>query len=270
MGWDAPWGKGFPGWHIECTAMSTQYLGKTFDIHTGGVDHISIHHNNEIAQAEAANSKPYANYWLHNEFITIDSTRIGKSEGNAITLKQLVNKNISPLAYRYWLLTGHYRQSVNFTWEAVEASQTAYQRALRTFNDLKPNKGSMSYRVSDVDNKYKKKFEDAIYDDFNTAEAVAVMWELMKDSSVGDKTKRATILNFDKVLGLGFGRAGDSQKVSVVTESEIPEEANVLLLKREEARNNKDFEMADKLRSDIKNLGFEVLDTSDGSVLKKL
>ena len=196
LGWDAPWGKGFPGWHIECTAMATRYLGKTFDVHTGGIDLRSVHHNNEIAQAEAANSRPFVNYWLHNEFITIDSKRIGKSLGNAVTLKQLTDKGISSLAYRYWLLTGHYRQKMNFTWEAVLGAQTALQRALRMFVELK-GKGTPH-------REYIQRFEDALYDDLNTPECIAVLWDLLKDDTVSDGDKKTTILTFDSVLGVGF------------------------------------------------------------------
>lgn len=265
LGWDAPWGKGFPGWHIECTAMSTHYLGKTFDIHTGGIDHIAIHHNNEIAQAEAANNKPLAHYWLHNEFITIDAKRIGKSVGNAITLKQLADKGISPLAYRYWLLTGHYRQGMNFTWDAVNAAQTALQRAWRILSDIR-NKGSI------VDT-YKEKFERALYDDFNTAEAVAVLWELLRDESVSDSDKKATAIFMDQVLGVGLGSAPsriEKLKVSVVAEAEVPESIQALIQERETARSNKKFEEADKIREEIEKHGFQLEDGADGPVVKRL
>ncbi|MEK9177422.1 MAG: cysteine--tRNA ligase, partial [Patescibacteria group bacterium] len=141
LGWDSPWGKGFPGWHIECTAMSTKYLGKSFDIHTGGIDHITIHHNNEIAQAEAATGKPLARYWLHGAFLTVEGKRIGKSEGNAIRLYQLEERGIPPLAYRYLILTGHYRQTMNFTWDAAGAAKAARERALRAYLDLSPARG---------------------------------------------------------------------------------------------------------------------------------
>jgi len=275
MGWEAPWGKGFPGWHIECTAMSTQYLGKSFDIHTGGIDHIAIHHNNEMAQAEAANNKPYARYWLHNEFITLDAKRIGKSEGNAITLRQLTDKGISALSYRYWLLTGHYRQGMNFTWDAVKAGQTALQRAQKTFADLPApclrtqEAGLKGAGIADKE--YKKKFDAAIFDDFNTPEAIAVLWELLRDTSVDDGVKRATILEFDKVLGLGFAAARGrikSSKVSVVNEA--PDEVQQMLEGREGARAQKDFAKADELRDQIHAAGYAIEDGSEGPILKKL
>lgn len=261
LGWDAPWGKGFPGWHIECTAMSTEYLGKTFDIHTGGIDHIAIHHNNEIAQAESANGKPPARFWLHNEFITISGKRIGKSEGNAITLAELTERGIDPLAYRYWLLTGHYRQNVNFTWKAVEAAQTAWRRARKSVNALEGE--------GKIDEKYKNKFEEVIFDDFNTPEAIAVLWELLKDTEISDSSKRATALSFDVVLGIGLGEEGEEVS-SEVHISDLTEELKTLVEKREKARKEKDFAEADKLRDALLEAGYTVEDGANGPMLQKV
>jgi cysteinyl-tRNA synthetase len=263
MGWDAPWGKGFPGWHIECTAMSTRYLGTTFDIHTGGIDHIPIHHTNEIAQSEAANGKPYARYWMHNEFITIDSTKLSKSLGNTITLRQLIDRGIHPLSYRYWLLTGHYRQAVNFTWEAVQAAQTARERALRVFADLP--QGPTLEQDPKV-GPYLQRFADRIYDDLNTPEAVAVMWELIKDEKVAPGVKRATLLDFDRVLAIGFSSPQETSKVAV---SQVPEEVRALATKREIARKAGDWATADTVRAEIEKSGYLVEDTAKGSILKK-
>lgn len=273
LGWSAPWGKGFPGWHIECTAMSTQYLGKTFDIHTGGVDHVAVHHNNEAAQAEAANGRPLARYWLHHEFITVDGARIGKSEGNAITLTQLSDRGVSPLAYRYWLLTGHYRQRMNFTWEAVEAAQTALQRARRLFAELKESRGGgeeaggakklLAYRA---------RFDEALFDDFNTAEAIAVLWELLKDDSVPARGKRETILAMDRVLGVGFGNAalrGETLSLPVIAEADLPEEAKALIARREASRAARNFETADRLRGELNTLGYTLEDGPEGVVVKR-
>lgn len=258
LGWDAPWGRGFPGWHIECTAMSTEYLGKSFDIHTGGIDHIPIHHTNEIAQSEAANNKPYARYWLHNEFITVEGTKISKSLGNTITLQQLSDRGVHPLSFRYWLLTGHYRQKMNFTWEAVQGAQTARERALRIFMDLK---GSGT-----VDGSYKKKFEEALYDDLGTAEAIAVMWELLKDEKVAPGVKRATLLDFDRVLGIGFGtQNGETHRVSVT-----PGDVQALVDEREAARTAGDYARSDALRAEIAGKGYEVEDTAAGPVVRKV
>ncbi len=265
MGWDSPWGKGFPGWHIECTAMSGRYLGKSFDIHAGGVDLIPIHHNNEIAQAEAANGRPYVSYWLHNEFITIDNTRIAKSLGNDILIRQLRDRGISPLAYRYWLLTGHYRQAMNFTWDAVEAAQTALYRALRSFVDM-PQGGA-------VHAGYKEKFASALYQDLNTPEAVAVMWEMLKDESVSAADKRATLLDFDRVLGVGFSMtAVEMRSITdrTVEESALPENVVALAKERIAARARKDFSESDRLRDELKRLGFMAEDTGAGQRLTRL
>ncbi len=261
MGWDAPWGKGFPGWHIECTAMATQYLGKSFDLHTGGVDLAPTHHNNEIAQAEAVNNRSYVSYWLHNEFVNLDGTKISKSLGNDINLRQLVDREIHPLAYRYWLLTGHYRQKVNFTWDAVTGAQTALLRARKIFSDLRG--------TGTVHTEYKKKFEAAVYVDFDTPGAVALLWELLKDQSVPAGDKRATVLDFDRVLGLGFGQKESVPAKKVVVTDEIPEAVRALMREREEARKSKDFARADAIRDALKEQGFAVEDGPNGAILTR-
>ncbi|MEK7530300.1 MAG: cysteine--tRNA ligase [Patescibacteria group bacterium] len=257
MGWEAPWGRGFPGWHIECTAMSTRYLGKSFDIHTGGIDHIAIHHTNERAQAEAANGKQYARYWLHNEFITIDGTKLSKSLGNELTLRQLRDQGVSPLAYRYWLLTGHYRQSMNFTLDAVMAAQTALHRALRFFVDA-PLYGN-------VHREYMHKFDTALNDDLSTPEAISVMWAMIKDDSVPLGDRRATMLAMDEVLGLGFYETA-TQHMTLV--SAVPSHVKELVRARDLAREKKDFAESDRIRAKILDAGYEVLDTAGGSEVR--
>jgi len=281
LGWDAPWGKGFPGWHIECTAMSTRYLGKSFDIHTGGIDLKTTHHNNEIAQAESANNKPYARYWLHNEFIDVDNIKISKSLGNIITLTQLVDRGISPLAYRYWLLGGHYRQKMNFTWEAVGAAQTALHRAWRIFAELKTKKedidGNGTSGKKTKNNKkecasYMARFQNALYDDFNTPQAIAVLWELLKDESVATREKKEMILRMDEVLGVGFGSSAsriEKKKVSVVEALDIPEHIQRLASERDGARHAGDFPRADALRAEIEKHGYTIQDSPAGSVVNR-
>ncbi len=265
LGWDSPWGKGFPGWHIECAAMSTKYLGKTFDIHTGGIDHIAIHHNNEIAEAEAVTGKPLAHYWMHGAFITIEGKRIGKSEGNAIRLYQLEERGISALAYRYLLLTAHYRQTMNFTWAAAGGAQTALQRAHRFFADLK-GEGA-------VNQEYRLKFETAINDDLNTSEAIAVMWNLIKDEQVSPGDKRATLLDFDRVLGIGFRpplyRRETAEKVHVLSTADLTPEAEAVLAEREAAREAGEWGKADELRETLRRQGFSIEDSPDGPVVRK-
>jgi len=250
IGWDSPWGKGFPGWHIECSAMSKKYLGQPFDIHTGGIDHIPVHHNNEIAQSEAAYGKPLADYWMHNEFITINNGKMAKSTGNYITLQTLQNESISPIAFRYWLLTAHYRSPVDFSFEAVKAAQNAFIR-LMAATAMYPDGGNANAG-------YQKRFLDAINDDMDMPKAVALAWELVKDTAVDPADKRTTLLDFDRVFGLGLA------KTPRVGEEAVPMEVKALADAREEARKNKDWEKADALRAEIGARGFDVEDTAEG------
>ena len=252
--WRSRWGVGFPGWHLECSAMSMKYLGEHFDVHTGGIDHISVHHTNEIAQSESATGKPFVNYWMHNEFINVDGEKMSKSLGNIITLEEVVVKGFSPFAYRYWLLTAHYKTLVNFTWEALAGAQTALDKLYNHF--LEYGDG-----VGNVDKEYKARFTEYINDDLNTPKAIALLWELVKDDNISSADKKATILDFDKVLGLGFA--------DVKTEV-IPEEVLMLVEERGKVREEKDWGKSDELRDEIAKMGFEVLDTEDGSKVRKI
>ncbi|KKQ83098.1 MAG: Cysteine-tRNA ligase [Parcubacteria group bacterium GW2011_GWB1_38_8] len=196
LGFESPWGHGFPGWHIECSTMSRELLGQPFDIHTGGMDHIPIHHNNEIAQSEAAYGVSLANFWLHNEFVNIAEGKMAKSDDNFITLQTLVNKGFSPLAYRYLLLMAHYRTPVNFSLEALEAAQNAYNKLQKFVSNLS-GKGK-------INKEYQGKFKEKLENDLNTPQALAVVWGLVKDSEVSPEDKRITLLDFDQVLGLSL------------------------------------------------------------------
>jgi len=264
--WESPWGKGFPGWHIECSAMSTKYLGHRFDIHTGGVDHIPVHHNNEIAQSNCALGVKSVNYWMHSEHLRIDGKKISKSLGNVILLKHVEERNISPLAYRYWLLTSHYRTPINFTWEALEAAHRGFYRLQKAFvEDLGVKKGSINAT-------YRKTFSDALADDIDTPKAIATLWNLLKDTGVSKPDKKATLLDFDKVLGLGLSTAQEflEGNKKEIANSDIPPEVENLLTERERARLAKDFKKADELRDKIKAAGFEISDTPDGAKLQKV
>ncbi len=190
----------FPGRHIECSAMSMKYLGEHFDIHTGGIDHIPVHHNNEIAQSEAATGVKFVNYWVHENFLNIDNSKISKSLGNGIRLTNLTEKGISPLAYRYWILTAHYRSPVNFTWETIQAAETAYKKLVEHISKL----GSDSSKPHEA---YLEKFKTSISDDLNTAQGIALMWDMLKDASLDNATKKATAFVFDTVLGLDLESA---------------------------------------------------------------
>jgi cysteinyl-tRNA synthetase len=265
LGWKSPWGLGFPGWHIECTAMIFTLLGKQIDIHTGGIDHIAVHHNNEIAQAEAATGKPFVHYWMHGEFITIEAKRVGKSMGNAIILQSLLDRGFSSRALRYWYLTGHYRTPMNFTWEAIEGANTALGRLARLYHQ-------MPVSTSTPDELFLKDFYAAIAEDLNTAQALARVWDLVKDPDLSPTTKRASLFVVDKILGLGLSDTKKTLKMHVgedVGESEIPTEITHALAEREEARRNKDFILADTLRQKIKDFGYEVTDTSEGQKIAR-
>ncbi len=256
MGWPSPWGKGFPGWHIECTAMIFTLLGKQIDIHTGGIEHIPIHHNNEIAQAEAATGKPFVKYWLHNAHIAVEGKKISKSLGNTVYLHNIVDRGYSPRALRYWFLTGHYRTPTNFTWEAIEGANTALSRLTRSYLGL-PLGGS-------VDKTFANDFYAALANDLDTPRALARVWELVKDDTVSPAAKKSSLELADAILGLGFSESRETATVKVMQQSEAPPEVQKLLEAREAARKNKDFAQADILRKQIEKHGYELRDTSQG------
>jgi cysteinyl-tRNA synthetase len=254
LGWDTPWGKGFPGWHIECSGMSMKYLGQHFDMHTGGIDHIPIHHNNEIAQSECATGEKFVNFWLHNNFLNIDNQKISKSLGNEIYLKDLEEKGFSPIDYRYFLLQANYRSLVNFTWESLEASQNALKKLKNIFLGLGNDIGVISAH-------YKKEFTEALEDNLNTPEALSVMWQLARDEQIPIADKKATMIDFDRVLGLG---------INTWTLDEIPEEVMDLAKKRVKAKLEKDWAKSDELRDQIKSLGYEIKDLGEDFEVRKI
>lgn len=268
--WDSPWGVGFPGWHIECSAMSMKYLGETLDIHTGGIDHIPVHHTNERAQSEAATGKKFVNYWMHSAFLNLEGEKIAKSLGNTIRLEELMGNDISPLSYRYFLLTANYRTFINFSWEAVHGAHSALLRLHRHFAEWDEDDNA---KASDV---YGEKFRMALEDDLNTAVAIATLWDVVKDESLSGGEKRATITLFEKVLGLGFGMT-DVELVDFLiktetaeNEGDLPVAVQNLLKEREVAREKKDWARADELRDEIFQLGYKVLDTADGIEVLKI
>jgi len=254
IGFESPWGIGFPGWHIECSAMSMKFLGEQFDIHTAGIDLMSTHHTNEIAQSESATGKkPFVKFWMHSEFIDIGGMKMAKSDGNFLRLSSITEKGINPLAYRFWLLMGHYRTKMNFNYPALEGAETALKRLFRLYMEL-------GEKTRNVNIDYQKKFQEYIGDDLNTPEALSLLWDLMKDEKVSPADKKATILDFDKVLGFGFEN---------LKEEKIPEEIKKLAEEREKARKNKDFKKSDEFRDKIKKLGYEIKDLESGSKIIK-
>lgn len=248
-------GEGFPGWHIECSAMSKKYLGETIDIHMGGIEHIPVHHTNEIAQSESANGVKFVNYWLHNEHLTVDGKKMAKSQETAFSLAEVKEKGFNPLALRFFFLQAHYRSKQNFTWEALEAAQNGLEHLYGRLRGL-------SVQIGNADKDFKNKFLDAVNDDFNIPQGLAVIPELLK-SDLKNEDKLATLLEFDKVLGLEF-KAALSQK-----QETIPEEVAELVRIREEMRQKKDWQEADKIRDQIEQLGYTVEDTSYGPYVKK-
>ncbi len=251
MEWDSPWGVGFPGWHIECTAMSVKYLGPFFDIHCGGEDHINVHHVNEIAQAEACYGTRLANFWLHGYFLQLDTGRMGKSLGNFLRVQDLIDRGYDPLAYRYLCLGAHYRSRLTFSWDALDSAAKALER-LREMVYGWEDEGS----VSDT---WVGEFVKQINDDLNMPRALATVWEVAH-SDLSDADKKATLLKFDEVLGL---RLAEWQPEAV------PEEILRLVDRRQEARRARRWAEADALRDQILAAGYEVRDTPEGPVVRR-
>lgn len=248
MEWESPWGVGFPGWHAECSAMAHKYLGQPFDIHCGGVDHIPVHHENEIAQSEAAYGAKLADYWWHNEFLLVDGQKMSKSLGNVYTVPDLEAKGFDPLALRYFYLGAHYRQIQNFTFEALTAAQNALRRLWSYSRELDEGGAVLADIQAD--------FSSALDDDLNTSKALAAVWKMVEgDYPAADKG--ATLLWMDKVLGL------DLEKY-VGKRIDIPENVKTLLAQRQAARDSKDWAESDNLRKTIEERGWTVEDTKDG------
>lgn len=260
LGWDSRWGKGFPGWHIECSAMAMATLGKEIDLHTGGIDHIAVHHNAEIAQSEAATGKPFVRYWLHNEFITIDSTKIAKSLGNAVTLRHLMDRGFSGDDYRYWLLTAHYRSPVNFSWEALKGSKQALFRLKRHMYEEYKQKAAIP------DQTYLERFDTHLANDFDTPAALATLWDMVKDPTLSNETKCGTLIAMDEILDIGLSDklADGVRSLGVVATDELPEVVQELIDRREAARIARNWLEADTLRDTIKLKGYNVEDSPLG------
>ncbi len=271
--WEAPFGKGRPGWSIECSAMAKAALGDTIDMHMGGVDLLFPHHTNEIAQSEAANDKKFANYWIHNAFINVNDEKMAKSKGNFYKLADLEEAGISAVAYRYWLLTSHYRSPTNFTIEAVKGAQNAFVRLVESFIALSTEKHIHDdhhhhHAVAAEPFDYRAEFKKVITDDFNMPEAVALVWKLIKDPAVELSEKSEFLLDFDKVLGLGLQAVLEMTKAAL--EEGIPAEVTALVSAREEVRTAKQWAESDALRKEIEARGYSVKDTEDGPEVRKI
>ena len=255
MEWESPWGVGFPGWHIECSAMSVKYLGQPFDVHIGGEDLIFPHHTNEIAQTEAATGKSLANYWLHGAFMMVDGRKMSESLGNSYTVQDIVDHGHDPLAFRYLALTTHYRKPLNFTWDSLRAAEQGLQNLRSLVREL-PIQGG------EVDEADEMAFRAALGDDLNTAQALGILWEVLR-SDRSEEAKSAAAARWDQVLGLGLagelGHEGEQIK--------IPHEVQLLVDKRDSVRQAGEYERADILRKEIEALGYVVMDTPNGTKL---
>ena len=248
--WDSPWGVGFPGWHIECSAMSMKYLGNKFDIHTGGIDHIPVHHTNEIAQSEAATKKPFVKYWMHGAFLTFKGEKVSKSKGGLYTLSELETQGFKALSYRYFCLTTLYRSPLDFSLDKLKQAENAYERLKNICEELTDDR--------EVNEKYLEKFQDVINDDLNMPKALQVLWSLLRDKKA--KGKYRTIKHMDEVFALNLLI---KEKIS------IPNEIKKLLDEREKARKSKNWKLADELRDKINKQGYVISDTDQGPVIKK-
>lgn len=250
MHWASPWGDGFPGWHIECSAMSMYYLGETIDIHTGGIDHIPVHHENEIAQSECATGHEFVHFWVHHAFLLVDGEKMSKSKHNFYTIEDIKEKGLDPVAIRLLFMQTSYRKPLNFTWEGLVAADIQLKKLQKIT--------SHKYIDGVISDSYKNKFTEAICDDLNTAKALSIIWELVNDTAITPQDQYQTLLSFDEVLGLDL---------SAVPSFIVSPEAQALVERRDIARKEKDFTTSDKIRDELTTLGYTVLDTPSGTVL---
>ena len=264
MMWDSRGGRGYPGWHIECSAMSMKYLGEHFDIHCGGIDAIPVHHTNEIAQSEAATGKTWVNYWCHGEFLLNDKGKMSKSSGEFLTLPVLVSHGYDALDYRYFCLTGHYRTQLKFSYEALDHARSARERLVAAVSEMKA-KTEPSAVLGEKAAEYKDKFFSSLFNDLRCPEALAVMWKMVKDGSVSDADKLALLLKMDNVLSLSLDKVPAKKEEKVGGEEEWK-----LVEKRSMAKKNKDYAMADQIRKELEERGYLVKDTPKGPVLEKI
>ena len=285
--WDSPWGRGYPGWHIECSAMSIKYLGEHFDIHTGGIDHIRVHHTNEIAQSESATGKKWVNYWLHNEFLITDKGKMSKSEGNVFVLNDIIKEGFSPLDYRFFLLGGHYRKQLAFSWEALDTAKNSRRKLLERVRNILENisenelneckKISDNFKFED----YKKyindeklvfnlnNFKEAIEKDLNTPNALSYLQAIIKEKDINSKEILSTIAMMDSILGLNI--ISEAQKLNTSSDNldnvDI-ERIEKLIEMRKQAKIDKDYKKADNIRDILKSENIVLEDTSNGTIWK--
>lgn len=262
MQWDSPWGVGFPGWHVECSAMAMQYLGKTIDIHCGGIDHVSVHHTNEIAQSEAATGQKYVNYWVHGEFLVLRAGKMSKSGGSFVTLQTLRDKGYDPLDYRYLCLTAHYRTQLEFTYESLDAAHKSLQTLRKEIAAVaaQPQETVRAEQAAQA----KAQFQAAMEDDLNAPKALAVVWEVLRGKELTASEKIEFFKFADSILALDLFRAPE------VKEEKLPAEVEAILQERAAARKAKDYKKSDELRDKLAALGYRVKDTPQGQQVEKI
>jgi cysteinyl-tRNA synthetase len=272
MHWESPWGDGFPGWHIECSAMSMKYLGEQIDIHTGGEDHLSIHHPNEIAQSEAATGKkPFVKYWFHSLFLAVDGKKMSKSLGNVYQVSDIVKKGYSPMALRYYYLSAHYRKQMNFSWEGMEGVSNSYKKLKKEFLALRVEGGQdknifepkPEVELSGKEIFFRNEFVKVVEDDLNMSAALAVARAVLGDDTLTSFEKRRLVENFDKVFGLKLSERDE-------VPADIPAEVMEMVNKREEMRKSKQWAESDDLRKEIEDKGYKVSDFFDGVKVEKV
>jgi cysteinyl-tRNA synthetase len=259
MEWDSPWGKGFPGWHIECSAMAMKYLGETFDLHCGGIDHIPVHHTNEIAQSEAATGRRFANFWMHGEFLNEDSGKMSKSKGEFLTLAVLEREGFDPMEYRFLLLQAHYRSALKFSFDALKAAQSGYRGVVERLREWK---GEAGVGFTPAMEERRGAFDRALLDDLNLPEAMAVFFSVLKDPGLKPGEKKALVLDFDGVLGLRLAEAAEREET-------VPEAVEALVRARDEARLQKNWAESDRLRGELQQLGYKVEDSAKGTKVSR-
>ena len=261
--WDSPWGRGFPGWHIECSAMATKYLGSRFDIHTGGVDHIRVHHTNEVAQSECVlDVHPWVGTWMHNEFLDLGGEKISKSKGHVLVVDTLVERGIDPLAFRYFMFQAHYRQQQAFTFEAVEAAATALRRLIGHAVVARDAGGAPDPAKVEP---HLRRFWSALADDLNAPQALAATWDAVRDPDLSPADRWAFLADADRALGFGLAEA----KAPDADESGSDPRIDALVAEREAARHAKDFATSDRLRDELAEEGIEIVDTPAGPTWRR-
>ncbi|MDR2494505.1 MAG: cysteine--tRNA ligase [Spirochaetaceae bacterium] len=274
--WESPWGTGYPGWHIECSAMSIKYLGETFDIHAGGIDHVAIHHTNEIAQSEAATGRhPWVNYWVHNEFLVLDRGKMSKSSGGFLTLQSLVDAGYDPLDYRYFLLGGHYRSQLQFSYQALESARNARKSLMDRIMDKaaslgagplpEPEPKALESLSQSKAGTYIESFNKAMEDDLSTPRGLAELWGLLRDSDSSPQEALLGAFDMDRVLGLNLAAEAERRRSPPVPD-ELKDEIERLVAERARAKRDKDFAAADRIRETLKNKGVTVEDRPGGTV----